>query len=227
MLLSQGMDVMKSYFDRYIDPLTDIKLDAQYYQDSLNRQYENYPSSNYSPVNLYNLSSLTSSDQLSHRPSLYNKDDINWNKEDSKHCENSQDSTYFQTTSISSNSSLLDEQEKYSYSNFNIFSLKKSFTDGLEVENRAASKKTYRGRRKNARDKPPSPSVMRKRRLAANARERRRMNGLNEAFDRLREVIPSLDEEHKLSKFETLQMAQTYITALRELLQNDIDSLNR
>ncbi|KAF4533433.1 hypothetical protein B566_EDAN001158 [Ephemera danica] len=47
------------------------------------------------------------------------------------------------------------------------------------------------GRRKNER--PPSPAVVKKRRLAANARERRRMNGLNEAFDRLREVIPSLD----------------------------------
>ncbi|KAJ8971504.1 hypothetical protein NQ314_000666 [Rhamnusium bicolor] len=60
---------------------------------------------------------------------------------------------------------------------------------------------------------------MKKRRLAANARERRRMNGLNEAFDRLREVIPSLDAEQKLSKFETLQMAQTYISALRDLLE--------
>lgn len=48
-------------------------------------------------------------------------------------------------------------------------------------------------------------------------RERRRMNGLNDAFDRLREVIPSLGSDHKLSKYETLQMAQTYINALREL----------
>ncbi|XP_072152571.1 uncharacterized protein [Bemisia tabaci] len=64
-----------------------------------------------------------------------------------------------------------------------------------------------------------SAMEMRKRRLAANARERRRMNGLNEAFDRLREVIPSLGADHKLSKFETLQMAQTYIMALGDLLQ--------
>lgn len=73
-------------------------------------------------------------------------------------------------------------------------------------------------------ERPASPSVMKRRRLAANARERRRMNGLNEAFDRLRQVIPSLDAEHKLSKFETLQMAQTYISALRDLLErSDID----
>ena len=56
------------------------------------------------------------------------------------------------------------------------------------------------------------------RRLAANARERRRMIGLNEAFDRLREVVPPLTCDQKLSKYESLQMAQTYINALMELL---------
>lgn len=65
---------------------------------------------------------------------------------------------------------------------------------------------------------PISPEVMKKRRLAANARERRRMNSLNDAFERLREVVPSLGNDRKLSKFETLQMAQTYISALNELL---------
>lgn len=57
-----------------------------------------------------------------------------------------------------------------------------------------------------------------KRRRAANARERKRMNGLNDAFERLREHIPDLGNDRKLSKYETLQMAQTYIGALRELL---------
>ncbi|KAL5234030.1 hypothetical protein ACI65C_001440 [Semiaphis heraclei] len=61
-------------------------------------------------------------------------------------------------------------------------------------------------------------SSRKRRRLAANARERRRMNGLNEAFDRLRGVVPATDDERKLSKFETLQMAQTYIMALHEQL---------
>ncbi|XP_041050318.1 protein atonal homolog 1-like [Carcharodon carcharias] len=58
------------------------------------------------------------------------------------------------------------------------------------------------------------------RRLAANARERRRMHGLNHAFDELRSVIPAFDNEKKLSKYETLQMAQIYIAELTELLQN-------
>ncbi|EAT47216.1 AAEL001652-PA [Aedes aegypti] len=65
------------------------------------------------------------------------------------------------------------------------------------------------------------PEITKKRRLAANARERRRMNSLNDAFDRLRDVVPSLGNDRKLSKFETLQMAQTYIAALNELLSRN------
>lgn len=67
---------------------------------------------------------------------------------------------------------------------------------------------------------PPPVEVMKKRRSAANARERRRMNSLNDAFEKLREVVPSLGSDRKLSKFETLQMAQTYINALHELVKS-------
>lgn len=63
------------------------------------------------------------------------------------------------------------------------------------------------------------PVVKRKRRLAANARERRRMQNLNQAFDKLREYLPQLGNDRQLSKHETLQMAQTYITTLYDLLQ--------
>ena len=61
--------------------------------------------------------------------------------------------------------------------------------------------------------------VLRKRRLAANARERRRMDMLNKGFDRLRTVLPGLGPERQLSKYETLQMAQSYISELTELLK--------
>lgn len=63
-----------------------------------------------------------------------------------------------------------------------------------------------------------SSTVVKKRRLAANARERRRMQNLNNAFDRLRRYLPQLGNDRQLSKFETLQMAQSYITALYDLL---------
>ena len=78
-------------------------------------------------------------------------------------------------------------------------------------------KKGRGGRKKSTR--PPSPHILKKRRIAANSRERRRMNGLNDAFERLRDVIPSLGSDHKLSKYETLQMAQTYIGSLASLLR--------
>ena len=64
-----------------------------------------------------------------------------------------------------------------------------------------------------------SESVLKKRRLAANARERRRMDLLNQGFDRLRTVLPGLGPETQLSKYETLQMAQEYIHQLAQLLE--------
>jgi len=76
--------------------------------------------------------------------------------------------------------------------------------DGSEIGSR------FTGRRE---------TTFKKRRQAANVRERRRMHSLNVAFDRLRDVIPLMSESRKLSKYDTLQMAQTYITALLDLLE--------
>ncbi|CAF1186398.1 unnamed protein product [Adineta steineri] len=68
--------------------------------------------------------------------------------------------------------------------------------------------------------------VEKTRRVAANARERRRMNGLNTAFDRLRTVLPSsmFQQQRRFSKYETLQMAQSYIAALQSILQLNTSS---
>ena len=82
----------------------------------------------------------------------------------------------------------------------------------------AQAKKLSRSSQRRSREKHLHPEVKVKRRCAANARERKRMNGLNDAFERLRQHIPELGNDRKLSKFETLQMAQTYISALRELV---------
>ena len=68
---------------------------------------------------------------------------------------------------------------------------------------------------------PTRRSLLRHRRDAANARERKRMNGLNDAFERLREVVPNLNTEQKMSKIETLLMAQTYIKALAKLIESE------
>ncbi|KAK5640518.1 hypothetical protein RI129_011329 [Pyrocoelia pectoralis] len=126
--------------------------------------------------------------------------------------------------------SVQDQPETYDVNTYDSFistsSLSEPSYDCLQFTNKICTKDgetRKRGQRKKGivRDHPASPTILKRRRLAANARERRRMNGLNEAFDRLRKVIPSLDADHKLSKFETLQMAQTYISALRKLLDDE------
>ncbi|CAK1578954.1 unnamed protein product [Parnassius mnemosyne] len=88
----------------------------------------------------------------------------------------------------------------------------------LVLEDSAEDGETLEGSGKR-RGRATSAAVLRRRRLAANARERRRMQNLNKAFDRLRGHLPSLGADRQLSKYETLQMAQTYIAALYELLQ--------
>lgn len=101
-------------------------------------------------------------------------------------------------------------------------------TSRIGSSNRSYTKKSSK---RNSRQSAGSSSnfvsvnvtVLKKRRIAANARERRRMNGLNDAFNKLREVVPSLGDDHRLSKYETLQMAQTYISALCELLERGTD----
>ena len=74
--------------------------------------------------------------------------------------------------------------------------------------------------------------VLKKRRLDANARERKRMTNLNNAFARLKAVLPSTGDnsemaqaeshlqltEKEMSKMETLRMAQEYIIRLSNML---------
>jgi atonal protein 1/7 len=92
--------------------------------------------------------------------------------------------------------------------------------EGQRKEKRRSKSGSSPGRTGKRRGPPRQPNreVVKKRRLAANARERRRMHSLNVAFDALREVVPGLNDDRQLSKYETLQMAQSYIDALQELL---------
>ncbi|KAG9278750.1 neurogenic differentiation factor 6-B [Astyanax mexicanus] len=59
----------------------------------------------------------------------------------------------------------------------------------------------------------------RARRQEANARERSRMHGLNDALESLRRVVPCHSKTQKLSKIETLRLARNYIRALSETLR--------
>ncbi len=58
-------------------------------------------------------------------------------------------------------------------------------------------------------------------RNAANARERARMRVLSKAFSRLNTSLPWVPADTKLSKLDTLRLASSYISHLRQLLQDD------
>ena len=78
--------------------------------------------------------------------------------------------------------------------------------------------------KRTLREKMLPPEIRGKRRQAANARERKRVNKITDAFERLREHVPNLIKDRKLSKFETLQMAMAYIDALDKGLRMDLSS---
>nr|XP_057906968.1 neurogenin-3 [Doryrhamphus excisus] len=58
-----------------------------------------------------------------------------------------------------------------------------------------------------------------RRRMKANDRERHRMHNLNSALNTLRNILPALPEDAKLTKIETLRFAHNYIWALTETLR--------
>lgn len=63
-----------------------------------------------------------------------------------------------------------------------------------------------------------SPRDRNLRRLESNERERMRMHSLNDAFQALRETIPHVSMDRKLSKIETLTLAKNYINALTSVV---------
>lgn len=62
--------------------------------------------------------------------------------------------------------------------------------------------------------------IKKHRRMKANDRERNRMHTLNEALERLRLALPTLPEDTKLTKIETLRFAHNYIFALEQVLES-------
>ncbi|KAL0858366.1 hypothetical protein ABMA27_012248 [Loxostege sticticalis] len=69
----------------------------------------------------------------------------------------------------------------------------------------------------------PAPSFVRvvKRRTTANKKERRRTQSINTAFSDLRECIPNVPPDTKLSKIKTLRLATSYISYLLKVLETD------
>lgn len=60
-----------------------------------------------------------------------------------------------------------------------------------------------------------------KRRNTANKKERRRTQSINNAFADLRDCIPNVPADTKLSKIKTLRLAASYIGYLMAVLESD------
>lgn len=72
----------------------------------------------------------------------------------------------------------------------------------------------YAGQDKMFDDMPPQPVRVVKRRNTANKKERRRTQSINTAFAELRDCIPNVPADTKLSKIKTLRLATCYISHL-------------
>lgn len=92
------------------------------------------------------------------------------------------------------------------------------FNDEEDEEQEDKNKSKQRGPRKKQVTKARQERF-RARRVKANARERSRMHGLNDALENLRNIMPCHSKTQKLSKIETLRLARNYICALSEALE--------
>lgn len=94
-----------------------------------------------------------------------------------------------------------------------------SFQEG-DVTSATSSPPPVLGQTISRRTRKKSPTAMlklkRHRRQKANDRERHRMHMLNDALERLRLVLPSMPQDQRLTKIETLRFAHNYIWALSQ-----------
>ncbi|XP_003745941.1 helix-loop-helix protein delilah-like [Galendromus occidentalis] len=88
------------------------------------------------------------------------------------------------------------------------------------MKKRQSQNETKRGKSR------PAP-LSKYRRKTANARERFRMQEINDAFEKLRNVVPGMPSETdpKLTKITTLRLAMNYINALSRVLA-EADRMN-
>ncbi|XP_015782445.1 protein lin-32-like [Tetranychus urticae] len=149
---------------------------------------------------------------------------FNTNMEMNKHYwlkmedETSTSSIFSTSTEFSTTSTQLTSSEYSSSTQVSTISTTTSNSSPIKGENESLLSKLS----KSHKSKQLPSTTTKKRRMAANARERKRMKSLNVAFDMLRNKVPKLpDAKRQLSKYETLQMAQTYIALLNEMLVSD------
>ncbi|XP_013410423.1 neurogenin-1 [Lingula anatina] len=92
-------------------------------------------------------------------------------------------------------------------------------SSGNSTTDESAEPRKSKSPKKSSRRKKGSNARERNlRRLESNERERMRMHSLNDAFEGLRQVIPHVKLDRKLSKIETLTLAKNYIKALTNVI---------
>lgn len=99
--------------------------------------------------------------------------------------------------------------------------------DDEEEEGHEDESKSKRRGPKKKRMTKARQERFRARRVKANARERSRMHGLNDALENLRTIMPCHSKTQKLSKIETLRLARNYICALSEALEGGLSTESR
>lgn len=123
----------------------------------------------------------------------------------------------YDTTAMINEKIKLDANNKTSQSN------QSKGTVSAHNNNNNNGRPGKRQRNTKSRARPKSPTLVvklkRTRRLKANDRERNRMHMLNTALERLRQVLPMVDENSKMTKIETLRFAHDYIYKLSETLK--------
>ncbi|KAG5680932.1 hypothetical protein PVAND_010408 [Polypedilum vanderplanki] len=115
----------------------------------------------------------------------------------------------------------MQEQEQPSQTNIDPSDMTDSSSQSDDYGNcRGRRKATYLTSTSSVRRKKGALNAKERnlRRLESNERERMRMHSLNDAFQSLREVIPHVKKERRLSKIETLTLAKNYINALTEVV---------
>lgn len=93
-----------------------------------------------------------------------------------------------------------------------------SGSSGSSAHSGSCSAGSGQSRPKIRRRQPLSQEELNNQRNQANVRERQRTQSLNDAFSKLREIVPTQPSD-KLSKRETLKLAHMYIDFLNEVLE--------
>ncbi|XP_077536780.1 uncharacterized protein LOC144149114 [Haemaphysalis longicornis] len=103
----------------------------------------------------------------------------------------------------------------------------------IETEQRQRQQQQHQSSRKEPKPKQKPQPLSKYRRKTANARERCRMQEINQAFEKLRAAVPALPgtvveaekpgDTSKLTKITTLRLALTYISALTQVLREADD----